>query len=346
MSPQKICAAVFCRTVRRATASVFLAIAWCSLPSAANANPPHFRVELDVPPELSECKREPDFIGMILPLVTGPVLDPPETHVLTLRVTKTPLVYHVELHVKANDNPAVEATQTEFPASMDCFEVLYRSAFRVATRVNRDVIATEPEPPPAAPVLPLSPATALSNQSASHSEVSVAQPRKVILERRWFVGAGIAAAYGLGPEMVPGVHFIGGLKRSPRWSVELNAGATFPYDAHPESSGVIHVYSMANLNAGPCYKIGPVGACAFAGTSVLAFKTIEVGNSFADWRGSARIGVNAWMEQRLSERWFLRANLDVALQLLRSRIRDSAGEERWYMPFVTGGMSATAGVRF
>ena len=167
-----------------------------------------------------------------------------------------------------------------------------------------------------------------------------------MLERRWFIGAGIAAAYGLGPEMVPGVHFIGGLKLSPRWSIELNAGATFPYDAHPESSGVIHVYSMANLNGGPCYKMGPVGACAFAGTSVLAFKTIEVGNSFADWRGSARIGVNAWIEQPLSERWFLRANLEVASQLLRSRIRDSAGEERWYMPFVTGGMSATAGVRF
>jgi len=337
MPPQKSCESVIRRTMQRQTFGLVLGVAWFLLPNSAHAEVPHYRVELSVPASLSECNREADLLGMIEPMITGPMLEPPFTRVITVRIAKTQAIYRLDLFVKELDGRPVDEVHTEFPASMSCFEVLYRGALRASLHMNLNAPTAEkaPEPPPAKPP----PSVALPQCPVCETPKQPPKPAKN--GRRFFVGAGGLVGFGIAPEIVAGMQLLGGWKLSRSWSIELNASATIPQETRPSGPTTVHIYTVASLVlAAPCYRVGSFGVCGLIDGSAMWRGRDGITQSDTARSASFRLGLRGFMDHRFADRWSVRLDADIATPVQRSSIDDDAQKVHWTMPHVTGRVGA------
>lgn len=329
MPPQKSCESVIRRTILRQTLGVVVGVAWFLLPNSAHADVPHYRVELSVPPSLSECNREADLLGMIEPMVTGPMLEPPFTRVITMRIAKNQATYRLDLFVKELDGRPIDEVSTELPASMSCFEVLYRGALRAALHMNLNAPneAKPPAPPPPPPPCPV-------------CETPKPAPKPAKKERRFFVGAGGLVGFGIAPEIAGGMQILGGWRWSPSWSIELNVRATIPQDTRPSGPTTVHIYTVASLGlAAPCYRAGSFGVCGLVDGSAMWHG--RNGISHDTVRSEAfRLGLRGFMDHRFADRWSVRVDVDLAAPLRRLSINDVTQQVHWTMPHISGSVGA------
>ncbi|MBK9263127.1 MAG: hypothetical protein IPM54_25400 [Polyangiaceae bacterium] len=221
-------------------------VTWFLLPNVARAEAPHYRVELSVPPSLPDCKREMDLNGMLLPMLDGPLLEPPAERVIMVRIAKTPAIYRLDVVVKDLDGQMLEEERIDLPANMSCFEVLYRGALRAAVQMNKGVKPAKaeqaqcpaaPPPPPPSPPPPAAPPGARSETRPPPSQPAPFE--------RWFVGLGGFVSLGAAPATVVGLQLAGGWRWAPSWSIEANVRGTFPTDALLE--GVTPVRALARI---------------------------------------------------------------------------------------------------
>lgn len=338
MPLQKSCESVTTRTRKRPTLSLVLGLAWLLHPNSACAEAPHYRIELSVPASLLECNREADLIGMIEPMVTGPMLEPPFARVMSVRVAKTQRIYQLDLFVKELDGKLLDEVHTELPASMSCFEVLYRGALRASLHINLNATeAKVPEPPPIPPPPIPPPPRPAAPPPCPVCEAPKQAPTSAKIDRRWFVGAGGMVGFGVAPEIVAGGQLIVGWKWARSWSIELNASATIPQDTRPSGPTNVHIDTVASLGLAPCYRLGSFGVCGLvAGGAIWHGRN---GPAQADSE-SFRLGLRGLMDHRFADRWSLRVDGEIATPLRLSTIRDEAQLVRWTMPHFTGSVGA------
>lgn len=334
MPLQKSCESVIRRTIQRRTLSLVLGVAWFLLPNSAHAEVPHYRVELSVPTSLSECNREADLLGMIEPMVTGPMLEPPFTRVITMRIAKNQSIYRLELFVKERDGRPIDEVHTELPASMSCFEVLYRGALRAALHMNLNAPdeAKPPAPPPAPPPCPV-------------CETPKPAPKPAKKERRFFVGAGGLVGFGIAPEIVGGMQLLGGWRWSPSWSIEVDGRGTFPTDTRPLGPTIVRVYSVASLAIAPCYRLASFGLCGLVmGTSTFA-SSLNVEEPQVRSASFLGLGGRGFLEHRFGNRWSFRVDIDIVAPVMRIEIED-AKRQRWAPSAMTGSLGISTFVWF
>ncbi len=336
MPPQKSCESVSVHTIQRSTLGFLIGTAWFLLPNSAYGDAPHYRVELSVPASLPECNREADLIGMIEPMLTGSLLEPPAARVMTVRIAKTQAIYRLDLAVKTIDGQSIDELHTELPASMSCFEVLYRGALRAALHMNLNATAatTKPAPCPVPPPPPPPPQCPACETPKSEP------PKPAIVDRRWFVGAGGLVGFGIAPEVAAGMQLLGGLRWSPSWSIEVDARATLPQDTRPLGPTILRVYTVASLVIAPCYRFGSFGACALVmGTNAWA-SSLDVESPRTRSAALLGFGGRGFLEHRLNTRWSFRVDVDVVLPVLRVQI-DDASRQRWAASSVTGSLGTS-----
>lgn len=338
MPPQKSCESVTSRTRKRLALSLVLGATWFLLPNFAYAETPHYRVELSVPETLSECNREAALLGLLEPLVPGPMLEPPFARVMTVRIAKTQRIYQLDLFVKEPDGKPIDEVHTELPASMSCFEVLYRGALRAALHINLNAPtdakeeplsrSAPPSPPPVAAVQ--CPVCVLPRQT----------PKPAKADRRWFVGAGGMVGFGIAPEIVAGGQLMAGWRWSPSWSIEVIGRATFPEDTRPAGPTIVRVYSVASLAIAPCYRVGSFGLCGIITESNALASSINVDNPHVSSASFLGFGGRVFVEHRLSNRWSYRADIDVVAPVLRLQIAEEL-RTPWTTPPVTGSLGVS-----
>lgn len=326
--------------MQRSTLGFLIGAAWFLLPNYAYAEAPHYQVVLSVPGSLPECNREADLIGMLEPMVTGPLLEPPFARVITVRIAKTQSIYRLDLLVKDLEGRPIDALHTELPASLSCFEVLYRGAVRAALHMNLNATAEAKTPAPApAPPPPQPPPPATAPQCPV-DETPKKSPKPAVFERRWYVGAGGLVGFGIAPEIVAGMQLLGGWKWSPSWSVEVNGRGTFPQDTRPLGPTIVRVYSVASLAIAPCYRFGSLGLCGLVmGTSALA-SSLNVEKPHVRSASFLGLGGRGFLEHRLHDRWSFRVDIDIVTPVLRMQIED-ATRQRWAASAVVGSLGTS-----
>lgn len=308
-------------------------LAWCLSPNTALAEPPHYRVELSVPQSLPECNREPDFVGMVLPMLAGPVLDPPAARVLVVRIAKTRDDYLVDVIVRDLEGKTLEEERADFPADMSCHEVLYRAAIRAAVRMNKGVRSAKAQcPPPPSPPAP---------SPIPVCEMPPPTPKTEPKERRWFVGLGGFVSFGAAPATVAGLQLVGGWKWSPSWSIELNARGTFPTDGLMQDVTPVLVDFVVSGAAAPCYRKGAFGICGLVALGHLWFSTWEIAQPRSATAASAGLGLRGFLEHRISERWSVRFDAELAARVMHIQTEDARSQLRWPSVPLFGSASAT-----
>ncbi len=332
MPPQKNREPVSRRTIHRSLLGLIPTFGWCLSPNTAHAELPHYRIELAVPQNLPKCNREADFIGMVLPMLAKPVLDPLAERVIVVRIAKNHTDYLVDVIVNDPDGKTLEEEHVDFSTEMSCHEVLYRAAIRASVQLNKRVNVASAQPPPPPPPPPVPP------PKSPPVEKHYAPTPKPF--RHLFVGLGGLVEFGMAPETLVGAQFVGGW-RWPAWSAELNAAATLPQDTRPWGPTVVHLFTAFSVGAAPCYRRGSFGVCGLVAWSRLWFER-RGGTGYEDHSSDAlRFGLRGFMEQRIADRWSVRVDLDVATPAKQSNISNDAEQVRWTMPHVTGAINAT-----
>ncbi|HRI70329.1 MAG TPA: hypothetical protein PK156_39125 [Polyangium sp.] len=320
---------------------VLSTITWCLSPNTAYAEPPHYRIELSVPQSLPECNREPDLIGMVLPMLTGPMLDPPVARVLVVRIGKTRADYLVDVIVRDLNGQTLEEERTDFPASMSCFEVLYRAALRAAVQMNKGVRAAKPAqaqcpPPPPRPPL----------QCPICDKPRPSPPHQAAVDRPWFVGAGARVDMGVAPDQLVGGHFIVGWRRSRTWSIEGRVGATLPKDTRPIKTTIVRVRSVGSIEFVPCYRIEPFGLCGEFVLGNVWFTPLNLRRPRIDSALFVGAGVRGFVEQQLSARLSVRMDVEFFSPFMRAQIEDDVERDHWETSLISGSASASLFVWF
>jgi len=341
MPPQKSRELVSNHTIRRSIMGSLSAIALFGPPKTAHAEPPHYRIELSVPPSLPECNREPDLIGMVVPMLAGPMLDPPAARVLVVRIAKTPEIYRMDVIVRDLEGQTLEEERSDFPANMSCFEVLYRAALRAAVQMNKGVAIVKappapPPPPPPPPPAPQCPATNTLQSSA---------PKRAPPERHWFVGLGESTVMGAAPTSVLGLQATVGWNWARAWSLEGNLRGTFPETGLPIEVTRIRVDSILSVTLAPCYRPKVFGVCLLATGGNRWGKPLTLVSTGGATSQFIGIGPRVFAETHLTERWSVRIDAELVL-LGMSNWTQNGADPRWNSARITGGTNVSLLARF
>jgi hypothetical protein len=345
MTPQKSRESVLKRTIRRTTTG-FVLTALCCLPqSTAHAEAPHYRIELKVPPALAECNREPDFYGMVLPMLAGARLEPPAERVVEVKIAKTAGLYRVDVVTRSLDGRTLDEEHADFPGQLSCFEVLYRAALRAAIQMNKGLPvvevpvkqAPEPQPPPPVPPTPpqCPPAAPKTNT-----------PRQTKHEHPWRVGLGGSTVLGAAPTTVVGLQLTVGWHWAPSWFVEANVRGTFPTDAVPNGLTPVYTDSLGTIAITPCYRWKSVGGCGLVSWNRLWTRSGQLDNLRADTIQFLGAGVRGFIEHRFTDRWSVRFDADLVLPFMRRSLGDLATPGQWKPLPINGAANAALFVSF
>ncbi|MDI1445951.1 hypothetical protein [Polyangium sp. 6x1] len=309
-------------------------------PAAAEAESPHYRVELSAK-ELPACDRLQDFEGLLDLVLAEPLLDPPASRVLSTRIVRTSTGgYGVDLVFKDLDDQVLDTIHREYPAAMCCHEVLYKAALAAALWMEKREAPPEELPAPAkAPEpcpSPKPPPPAGPPPSAPPTPPSPPLP----VERRWFLGTGGLFAIGIAPEVVGGAHIGGGYRVAKRWTIEANARATFPLLTRPLGMTLVRMHT-ASTSLGPCYLRESFGVCG--GVVAGATWAETVNRTYPNPSRSHFVGlaIRGLLEHPIGDRLKVRMDVEIAGNLFRSRFKAEEQPTRWRTEPVTANFGAS-----
>ncbi|UQA62798.1 hypothetical protein [Polyangium aurulentum] len=312
-----------------------LVVLFAVAPRDALAEPPHYAVELSAAPNLPACAREGDFLGLLDTHLDGPLLEPPTSRVLRVHVGRTRRGdYAVDLTLEEADGRKVDAVHKEYPATTCCYEVLHHAALVAAIHMEHGEEAgneAPSPPPPAAPApCPAAPPPVLPPSPPARAPAALV-PRSD--GRRFEVVAGAVIAIGAAPEVVPGPQ-LGLAWRWGRGSVELDLRYTPPIETRPLGPTVFEVFTASGAIV-PCFRPGPFAVCGVVIGGITGARVIDRLYPTQAVTGFVGVGARVGMERELVGPLRVRADLDVAVSLLRSRINASNRPEAWRMLPVT-----------
>jgi len=340
MAPQIFLQHVARQTVLGRFAVLFIAAACVSSPNEAFAEPKHYQVELSAAKNLPACDRPIDFTGMLMHLLAKPLLDPPTSRLLNVRVGKTPAGnYAVDLAGNEVDGTSLWSTHHEFPAETSCFEVLYKAALRASIVMENQAASEEPSTPDKPEKSTILPTSTTQPTCPTPQRVAPNPPKSTTYTRHAFIGAGALVGFGITPDVAIGLQLFAGWRRSPSWFFEAHARAIFPDDTRPVERTVLRVYTNASLAFAPCYQRGSFGACWSVSGGATAFEWIDVRQPRVGFAPFLMTGPRGFLEHSLSNRWSVRVDGDVGIALLGAEIQDDASKKRWRSSPITGNAS-------
>lgn len=304
----------------------------------ARADEPHYDVELSVATSLPECDRKAEFMAMLTPLVPGSTLEEPINRRLLITIAKARSgFYSVDLLISEMQGREISATHTEFPGNMACFEVLHRAAVRSASEIQRDL-------PPNAPAPLIAPPPLL--QCPTPEPPKSDPPNQPTIERKLFIGGGGVVAFGVAPEIVAGMQLHLGGKLSSKWSIEGDVRSTFPEDSRLfVGPTILRVYTVASLTIAPCYRIGAFGGCGLIAANGVVFESLDRATSQIEGAWSLGLGIRGFLEHKITDRFSVRADLDLVGQIFRTQIEDFS-QARWTPALINGSAGLSMNVWF
>lgn len=311
-----------------------LSIVGCTLATATPADAqaePRYRVDFSGPRDLPNCNDSNGFRALLELAQPRDLFDPPASRVLDVRV-RAPNSREVVVDITLNelDGRVRNTHQHTYPRSMECYKILHLAAVAAAVDLDRDA---PPKPPAASPQKPPEPPP-----PCPPCEVPRAPAPKP--PRTWFVGAGARVDFGVAPDQIIGGHFILGWRPSPRWSFEAHGRATLPEDTRPLGPTVVRVHSIASLGFVPCYRIEPFGFCGELILGNMWFTTL-LKHPQLDTVLFWGAGIRGFLEQRLSDRWSMRMDVDLFMPFWRAQVADDIQRDRWETSIVAGSASAS-----
>jgi hypothetical protein len=292
-------------------------------PRDALAKRPHYAVEFSAAPNLAACDRERDFLGLLDTHLDGPLLDPPTSRVLRVHVGRTRKGdYAVDLTLEEADGRKVETVHKEYPASTCCYEVLHHAALVAAIHMEHGEGAGDALPAPSPPSTP-APCPAAPSIPAAPPPMprpAIAAVRRLPTHEggRFEVAAGAVVAIGAAPELVLGPQ-VGLARRWGRGSVEIDLRYTPMIEARPLGPTVFEVFTASGAVA-PCFRPGPFAVCGLVVGGVTGARVVDRLYPTQGVTGFVGVGGRVGMERHLVGPFSVRADLDLAVSLLRSRI--------------------------
>lgn len=304
----------------------------------ARADEPHYDVELSVATSLPECDRKAEFMALLAPLAPGSTLEPPFNRRFLIKISKAPSgIYNVDHIVTEVQGREITSSHAEFPGNMACFEVLYRAAVRTASEIQRDLPLPTPTVPTEPPPLPQCPPTDRPNAQSL---------KKAKVNRKLFLGAGGVVAFGVAPEIVAGMQLHLGGKLSAKWSIESDIRSTFPEDSRLfVGPTILRVYTVASLTIAPCYRIGSFGGCGLVAANGVVFESLDRATSRTESAWSLGLGIRGFLEHKITDRFSVRADLDLVGLILRTQIEDFS-QARWTPALINGSAGLSMNVWF
>lgn len=317
-----------------------LSIVGCTLATAmpvyAQAEP-RYRIDFSGPKDLPNCNDPDGFRGLLELAQPRDLFDPPASRVLDVRIqAPNSRDVIVDITLEELDGLVRSTRQQTYPRSMECYKILHLAAVAAAVDLDRDAPAEPPAAPPQKPPDPPPPCPPCEVPRAP-------APRP---PRSWFVGAGARVDFGVAPDQLIGGHFIVGWRRSPRWSFEAHGRATLPEDTRPLGPTVVRVHSLASFAFVPCYRVEPFGFCGGLILGNMWFSPLNLKYPQIDTALFWGAGIRAFLEQRLSDRWSARMDVELFMPILRARIEDNRSHDRWETSIVSGSASASLLVWF
>lgn len=329
--------------------ALLTAAACCIAPNAtaAELELPHYRVELVVAKGLSACDRRDDFDAVLDFALGQPLVAPPFSRVLTVRVERTPSrAYSVDLDFADLEGHVLETIHREFPASMCCYEVLFKSALAAAYQMEnpKGLQDAEPSPPPPPPPLKAIETCPEPRRPTDTPPATSRLPLKP--QRRWFFGAGGFFVYGIAPEIVAGGQLSAGVQLDSRWSIEVDGSSTFPLKTRPAGPTLIEVATSTSGTLAACYRLNAsFGFCGLAEGGRTWARTLNLVYPKADSTAFFGVGPRVFLEHPIGERLAIRVDIDVVKTVVVSDFKESIPYV-WNKAQVTASLGASLFVAF
>lgn len=324
---------------QRTSAPLFgLSIVGCTLvmPIPANAQAePQYRIDFSAPKELPNCNDPNGFRALVELAQPRDLFGKTATRVLAVRI-QAPSTREivVDIALEELDGQVRNTRQQTYPRSMECYKILHLVAVSAAIDLDQDAPPpAAPKPPPPPPPPPCSPC-----------EVPRAPAPKRL--RHWFVGAGTRLDMGVAPDELIGGHFVVGWRRSASWSFEAHLRATLPKDTRPLAKTVVRVHSIGSIEFVPCYRREPFGFCGEFVVGNMWFTFLDLKYPQLDTTLFWGAGIRGFLEQRLSDRWSVRMDVELFVPFLQAHVADDIERDRWQTSIISGSASASVFVKF
>ncbi len=319
--------------------------------------PPH-RIEFDVSPALPKCNEYDSFYGIILNFVRVRSIDPTAKRKLGVSIKLLPDGRkQEELSLWNEAGERIDQFAQTYPATEECFKVLYWAAYDSAVLLGKTVSPPPVEPPMSVDklvqaaekrdVAKKNPET-ISTNARSHDE----EPRShrsrqdQTCERveephfRYHASVGFGVTAGLTRMIMPGFRLGFGRVVGPVM-IELSGDVLPPmitatWSTTDQRSEETSARAQGYLGGvALCAQKSPLLGCAVVMGGVAGYsfdKPLFDGERYARgrWGGVVTAGLRAGVDVPLRSRWVLRIDTDVALPVYASavmRSRTTSGEE-------------------
>ncbi|MBK9263022.1 MAG: hypothetical protein IPM54_24860 [Polyangiaceae bacterium] len=344
------------------------ALAWPKFAHADQVDTPPHRLELSVSPGLSKCNDYDSLYGIITNWVTNPSIDPTAKRKVVVTIKRRfDGGKKVDLSVLDPEGIQVGGQSNEYPASEECFKVLYWAAFDGAYLMRATIPPEEPDdadeaadklqvgtdklveqsekkppvhqesPDPAKPSDPEPSSTPICQTRASTQNARSS--------RHLVIGGGLLAMTRV---VMPGLRIGVGRSIGPL-TFELDARIFPPLVPAEMDMGAqqrVAVRSHAYLGAfAVCARKAPLSACAVAmgGVSANDFKASFADERFsrADLDGLFSVGLRTGVEIPVSPRFAFRLDAEAQLPLYQPKSFrwDQTPEQNAFIPILAGFVS-------
>lgn len=319
--------------------------------------PPH-RIEFDVSPALPKCNEYDSFYGIILNFVRVRSIDPTAKRKLGVSIKLLPDGRkQEELSLWNEAGERIDQFAQTYPATEECFKVLYWAAYDSAVLLGKTVSPPPVEPPMSVDKLVQAAEKrdvakknpeAISTNARSHDEEprSHRSGRDQTCERveephfRYHASVGFGVTAGLTRMIMPGFRLGFGRVVGPVM-IELSGDVLPPmitatWSTTDQRSEETSARAQGYLGGvGLCAQKSPLLGCAVVMGGVAGYsfdKPLFDGERYARgrWGGVVTAGLRAGVDVPLRSRWVLRIDTDVALPVYASavmRSRTTSGEE-------------------
>jgi len=299
------------------------------LPREAHAaDLPRHRLDFGADRSLPLCNQSLEFLGIISNWMSDTVFNPPAARSLVVRIRRArDGAKVVDIVITELDGAVLKEKHLNYDPAMECFKVLYASAFEAARLMDAFQPPPAPPPPPEpepCPVgtppkpEPVKSDAPVENDAPPKMEAPKAAPEPMAW--RWFTGIGPRVAYGRTTEFVPGVRISGGRRLLPWAFLEADVSWMPSWDTRPAGITVISVETLA-LDGAVCAKWGAVFGCFLVEGGRFAASAPDAIYRMPESRWLLGVGFRGGAQVALAGPLSLRMDVDGAWNLTQAGLQ-------------------------
>jgi len=298
------------------------------LPREAHAaDLPRHRLDFGADRSLPLCNQSLEFLGIISNWMSDTVFNPPAARSLVVRIRRArDGAKVVDIVITELDGAVLKEKHLNYDPAMECFKVLYASAFEAARLMDAFQPPPAPPPPPepepcpvGAPPKPepVKSDAPVENDAPPKMEAPKAAPEPMAW--RWFTGIGPRVAYGRTTEFVPGVRISGGRRLLPWAFLEADVSWMPSWETRPLGITVISVEAL-DFGAAVCLSRAVVFGCLLMEGGRFGGSAQGVQYQISESRWFLGPGVRAGLDLPLWGPMGLRVDADAAWYPFQSRL--------------------------